>query len=54
VESKDFLDKFEAKEEDATDVGNKILHLKPNLFGLGINVNELVERYNKRRKAKGA
>jgi hypothetical protein len=53
-ESKDFLDKFEAKEEDATDVGNKILHLKPNLFGLGINVNELVERYNKRRKAKGA
>jgi len=52
-ENRDFLDKFESKEEDSMDVGNKILHLKPNLFGVGINVNELLDRYNKRRKAKG-
>jgi hypothetical protein len=50
-ESKEFIEKFGAEDQDATDVGNKILHLKPNLFGIGINLNELVDRMNKRRKA---
>lgn len=47
-ESNDFVKRFEAK-ESLVDVANKIVNLKPGMFGMSVNINELVDRWSKRR-----
>ena len=39
-----FLEKFE-DESDLIEAGNSIVDLKPNFFGVGINLNAVIERY---------
>jgi hypothetical protein len=50
-ESDDFVKRFEAK-ENLVDAANKVVSLKPGMFGISLNVNELIDRWNKRRVAK--
>lgn len=50
-ESDDFVKRFDAK-ENLIDAANKVVNLKPGMFGISLNVNELIERWNKRRVAK--
>lgn len=50
-ESDEFVNRFEAK-ESLVDAANKLVSLKPGMFGISLNVNELVDRWNKRRVAK--
>jgi len=47
-ESAEFLEKFE-KKEDYLDVANKVFNLRPGMFGMSVNVNELVDRWRKKR-----
>ncbi len=47
-ESADFLKRFE-KKENLLDAANKVLSLRPGMFGISINVNELVDRWRKKR-----
>lgn len=49
-ESDEFVKRFEAK-ENLVDAANKIMNLKPGMFGVSLNVNELIDRWNKRRTA---
>jgi hypothetical protein len=46
-ESKEFLEKFE-KKENLFDAANKIVNLKPGMFGISLNVNELYDRWRKK------
>ena len=39
-----FLDNFE-DERDLIGAGNSIIDLKPNFFGVGININEMIKRF---------
>jgi hypothetical protein len=50
-ESDEFVKKFEAQ-DDLIEVANKVVSLKPGMFGLSINVNELIHQWSKRRRAK--
>lgn len=50
-ESDEFVKRFEAK-GSFIETANKVVSLKPGIFGLGINLNELVDRFNKRLTAK--
>ncbi len=47
-ESAEFLEKFE-KKEDYLEVANKVFNLRPGMFGMSVNVNELVDRWRKKR-----
>jgi len=47
-ESDDFVKRFAAK-ENLVDAANKVVSLKPGMFGISLNVNELIDRWNKRR-----
>jgi hypothetical protein len=47
-ENEKFIECFE-KQEDFIEMSNKIVQLKPNFFGLGININEFVDQWRKRR-----
>ena len=47
-ENDDFVKRFEAK-ENLVDAANKVVNLKPGMFGISLNINELVDRWNKRR-----
>jgi len=42
-----FLEKFEDK-EDLLEAGNAIIDLKPNMFGVGVNLNALFARLKER------
>ena len=46
-ESKEFLEKFE-KRENLLDAANKIVNLKPGMFGVSLNINELYDRWRKK------
>jgi hypothetical protein len=50
-ESDEFVKRFEAK-ENLLDAANKIVNLKPGMFGFSINVNELIDRWNKKTASK--
>lgn len=50
-ESDEFVRRFEEK-DNLLDAANKIVSLKPGAFGVGLNLNELVERWLKSRAAK--
>lgn len=45
-ESDEFLGRFQS-EENLLEAANKVVELKPNFFGFGININELIERWLK-------
>ena len=47
-ESDEFARRFEEK-ENLLDATNKIINLKPGAFGISLNVNELIDRWNKSR-----
>lgn len=49
-ENDEFARRFEDK-GDLLDAGNKVVLLQPNFFGLGVNVNALIEKW---RKSKGS
>jgi len=51
-ESDEFVKRFEAK-ESLVEAANKVLSVKPGMFGVSLNINELVERWNKRSALKG-
>lgn len=40
----DFLEKFKEKKK-AVDVANRIIDLKPNFFGIGLNINAIIEKF---------
>jgi hypothetical protein len=44
----EFVKRFERK-EDLISAGNKVVELKPGMFGVSVNVNELIDRWNKSR-----
>jgi hypothetical protein len=46
-ESSGFLEKFE-KKENLLDAANKIVNLKPGMFGISLNINELYDRWRKK------
>jgi hypothetical protein len=46
-ESDEFLKRFEAR-ENFLDAANKIVSLKPGMFGISLNVNELIDQWRKR------
>lgn len=48
-ESDEFVRRFEEK-EDLLDAANKVFGLKPGVFGISLNVNELIDRWNKSRQ----
>jgi len=52
-ESDEFVKRFEAK-EDLVDAANKVVELKPGMFGISLNVNELIDRWSKWRAAKAS
>ena len=43
-----FLNKFQPK-EDFIDVANKVVNLRPGMFGVSVNINELITWWKKRR-----
>jgi hypothetical protein len=47
-ESGEFLEKFE-KKENLLDAANKIINLRPGMFGVSLNINELYDRLRKKR-----
>lgn len=47
-ESDEFVRQFEEK-EDLLDAANKIVNLKPGVFGIGLNLNAVIDRRNRRR-----
>lgn len=51
-ESDDFVRRFEAK-ENLVDAANKVVTLRPGMFGIPLNVNELIDRWSKRRATSG-
>jgi hypothetical protein len=46
-ESAEFLDKFQ-KKEDLLDAANKVFNVRPGMFGVSVNVNELLDRWRKK------
>jgi hypothetical protein len=48
-----FVQSFQAKER-AVDAANSIVELRPGMFGIAINVNELISRWRKRKAASRA
>ncbi len=50
-ESDEFVKKFEQK-ENLLDAANKVINLKPGFFGISLNINELVERWQKSKAAR--
>lgn len=46
--SDDFLHRFEEK-ENFFDIANRVIELRPGLFGFGININELIHHWRRRR-----
>ncbi len=53
LKSDAFVQRFQAK-ESAVDIANSVVNLKPGMFGISINVNELISRWHKRKAASGA
>ena len=47
-ESDEFLKMFAAS-ENLLDAANKVVGLKPGMFGISVNINELIDRWRKRR-----
>jgi hypothetical protein len=47
-ESDEFLKRFEAG-ENLLDAANKVIGLKPGMFGISVNINELINLWSKRR-----
>lgn len=45
-ESDDFIERFE-KKEDFIGIANNVVSLKPGMFGVGININELISLWRK-------
>ena len=39
----EFLERFEDS-RDYVEKGNEILHLKPNVFGIGVNINAIIDK----------
>lgn len=52
-ESDAFAKRFDEK-DNLLDAANKIVNLKPGAFGVGLNINELIDRWNKSRRARRA
>lgn len=50
LKSDEFVKRFE-KKEDLISVANSIVDLKPGIFGVSININELVTRWQKRKES---
>lgn len=50
-ESDEFLRRFEER-ENFFDAANKVLHLKPGAFGVGLNLNEMFDRWNRSRQGR--
>ncbi|MGR9058979.1 hypothetical protein ACU8NH_24275 [Rhizobium leguminosarum] len=48
-ESDEFVRRFE-NQENFLDTANKVVGLKPGIFGISVNINELIDLWNKRRK----
>lgn len=48
-ESEEFLTRFKAK-DDKFDALNRVIDLKPNVFGVGINLNAFIEEFRKRKQ----
>ena len=46
-ESNEFLNKFE-RTESFIDAANKVLNIRPGMFGISVNINELFDRWRKR------
>ncbi len=47
-ESNEFVKRFEAK-ENLVDAANQVLSLRPGMFGISLNVNALIDRWNRKR-----
>jgi hypothetical protein len=50
-ENDEFVRRFEAK-ESLVEAANAVVNLRPGMFGIGININELVARWQKSREAR--
>jgi hypothetical protein len=53
LKSDTFVQRFQTK-ESAVDAANSIVELRPGMFGISININELISRWRKRKAASGA
>ena len=47
LKNDEFIRRFEQKSE-AAEAANRIVDLKPNMFGIGVNLNEVIDRWRKR------
>jgi hypothetical protein len=50
LKNDEFVKRFE-KKESAINVANSVISLKPGIFGISININELVSRWRKKKAA---
>ncbi len=53
LKNDEFVKRFE-KRESPIDVMNSVVSLKPGMFGVSININELITRWRKRKMESGA